>query len=172
MSSTRAESCGSLAALTHLRLVVEYYVIIPNKTVLVAFIAIARVLLHGAEQILRWIGTTVVPHGLRSRSRDTYLHSEVANPHYVALVKGGATGKHPRFTFPELHETADENPSTSLSNLMQTDETHWPEQTVSIIGPRGRMCGRLASELRYCCTARDLFSIGDTGFIGRHPSWR
>jgi hypothetical protein len=29
-----AESCGSLAALTHLRLVVEYYVIIPNNTVL------------------------------------------------------------------------------------------------------------------------------------------
>jgi hypothetical protein len=31
MSSTRAEMCGSVAAITHLRLVVEYYAIIPNK---------------------------------------------------------------------------------------------------------------------------------------------
>jgi hypothetical protein len=39
------------------------------------------------------------------------------------------------------------------------DNNHRPEQTVRIIGPRGRMCGRLASELRYCCTASDLRSF-------------
>jgi hypothetical protein len=61
------------------------------------------------------------------------------------------------FTFLNFIETADElNPSTSLK--ISADGRDWPEQTVSIIGPRGRMCGRLASELRYCCTARDLFS--------------
>jgi hypothetical protein len=100
-----------------------------------------------------------VPHGLRSRSRDTYLHSEVANPHYVALGKGSCESQEAILTIyiPELHETADElNPSTSLK--ISADGRDWPEQTVSIIGPRGRMCGRLASELRYRCTARDLFS--------------
>jgi hypothetical protein len=80
----RGRNRGLLAALTHLRLVVEYYVIIPNKS-LVAFIAIARVLLVQNKYSM---DLHQVPHGLRSRSRDTYLHSEVANPHYVALGKG------------------------------------------------------------------------------------
>ena len=35
---------------------------------------------------------------------------------------------------------------------------HWPEQTVSVIGPQGRITGHLAKELRHCCTSRDLFS--------------
>jgi hypothetical protein len=38
-------------------------------------------------------------------------------------------------------------------NCTPQDNDHWPEQTVSIIGPCGRMRGRLASESRYCCTA-------------------
>jgi hypothetical protein len=33
MSTTRTELCGLFAAVTHLRLVVEYYRIIPNKKV-------------------------------------------------------------------------------------------------------------------------------------------
>jgi hypothetical protein len=87
------------AALTHLRLVVEYYVIIPNNNRFVAFIAIAGALARcrtntSMDLVLQ------VPHGLRSRSRDTYLHSEVANPHYVALQKGHATGKHPTIYIP------------------------------------------------------------------------
>jgi hypothetical protein len=41
---------------------------------------------------------------------------------------------------------------------MQQNSDHCPEQTVSTIGARGRICGRMANELQYCCTARDLFS--------------
>jgi hypothetical protein len=39
---------------------------------------------------------------------------------------------------------------------------HWPEQEVSVIGMRGRMCGRLLHELRYCCTMPDLLSYWQT----------
>jgi hypothetical protein len=53
---------------------------------------------------------------------------------------------------------------TSSQNLTQTDDDHWPEQTVSIIGPRGRICDRVARELRYCCTASDLISYWREGF--------
>ena len=33
---------------------------------------------------------------------------------------------------------------------------HWPEQQISVDGPRGRITGRLANEIRYCCTAPDM----------------
>jgi hypothetical protein len=78
-------------------------------------------------------------------------------------VRGHAGSRKPadEFTFPEtLNETADGLATLArhFQNLTQTDDDHWPEQTVSVIGPRGRMCGRLASELRYCYTAPDLLS--------------
>lgn len=38
------------------------------------------------------------------------------------------------------------------------DGDHWPEQEISVIGLRGRICSRLARELRHCCTAPDMFS--------------
>jgi hypothetical protein len=42
--------------------------------------------------------------------------------------------------------------------LTQQDDDQRPEQTVSIIGPCGRICDCLAAELRYYCTASDLIS--------------
>jgi hypothetical protein len=78
-------------------------------------------------------------------------------------VKGHASAeKHPdELTFPEiLNETGDElaTKARRSQNLTHTDDDHWPEQTVSIIGPRGRMCGHVARKLRYCCTAPYLLS--------------
>jgi S-methylmethionine-dependent homocysteine/selenocysteine methylase len=65
-----------------------------------------------------------------------------------------------------LNETADVLATAARQSqaLMQQDDAHWSEQTVSVIGPRGRMCGRLASELRYCCTAPNLVSYWRTRF--------
>jgi hypothetical protein len=48
-------------------------------------------------------------------------------------------------------------PQTILLPLDQDDD-HWLEQVISVIGHRGRLCGRVACELRYCCTAGDLLS--------------
>jgi hypothetical protein len=91
-------------------------------------------------------------------------HMHPLSPISWHWVKGHASArKRPdELTFPEiLNETADElaTHARRSKNLTQTDDDdHWPEQTVSIIGPRGRMCGHLAKELRYCCTAPDLLS--------------
>jgi hypothetical protein len=78
-------------------------------------------------------------------------------------VRGHASSrkKAQAFTVPEvLNEAADDLAILARQSPICTsqDNDHWPEQTVSIIGPRDRMCGRLASELRYCCTAGDLRS--------------
>jgi hypothetical protein len=78
-------------------------------------------------------------------------------------VRGHASSrkKEQDFTVPEvLNEAADALATLARQSPICTpqDNDHWPEQTVSIIGPRGHMCGRLASELRYCCTAGDLRS--------------
>jgi hypothetical protein len=56
MSSSRAEMCGLFAAITHLRLVVEYYAIIPNKndSCRISKGALARV----ADQYYDGFGTT------------------------------------------------------------------------------------------------------------------
>jgi hypothetical protein len=57
-------------------------------------------------------------------------------------VKGHASSRKgpDDFTFPEiLNETADElaTKARQFPNLTQIDDDHWPEQTVSIIGPCG-----------------------------------
>ena len=41
---------------------------------------------------------------------------------------------------------------------------HWPEQQISINGPRGRINGRIDHEIRYCCTAADLLSYWQQRF--------
>jgi ribonuclease HI len=165
MSSTRAELCGLFAAITHLRLVVEYHAIIPNKNASCRIYcdskaALARV----ADKYYNGFGTTWrcrTNYDLEVAIRNCLL--ELPIPIKWHWVKGHASSrKRPdELTFPELlNETADELATAARQSqaLMQLDDAHWPEQTVSVIGPRGRMCGRLASELRFCCTAPDLLS--------------
>jgi hypothetical protein len=65
------------------------------------------------------------------------------------------------FTFlaETLNEAADDLATLARQGrALDHDDDHWPEQVVSVIGPRGRMCGRVARELRFCCTAGDLLS--------------
>ena len=172
MSSTRTELCGLFAAVTHLRLVVEYYHIIPNKNVSCRIYcdskaALARV----ADKYYDGFGTTW-------RCRTNYDFEVAIRTCLLQLpipiswqwVRGHASRRKPadEFTFPErLNESADGLATIARhsQHLAQTDDDHWPEQTVSVIGPRGRMCGRLVSELRYCCTASDLISYWRNRFL-------
>jgi ribonuclease HI len=165
MSSTRTELCGLFAAVTHLRLVVEYYRIIPDKNVS------CRIYCDSKAALARVDDKYYDGFGTTWRCRTNYDLEVAIRTCLLQLplsiswqwVKGHASRRKPsdEFTFPEtLNETADELATIARQsqNLTQTDDDHWPEQTVSVIGPRGRMCGRLARELRYCCTASDLIS--------------
>ena len=59
-----------------------------------------------------------------------------------------------------------DNLATAAYNLPATDidSDHWPEQVISVIGPRGLMCGRLQEELRFCCTAPSLLAYWTNRF--------
>ena len=63
------------------------------------------------------------------------------------------------FTWAEtLNAQADHLATDARRDTISSDHQHWPEQAVSVIGPTGRLTGRLGPELRYCCTAPDLVS--------------
>jgi hypothetical protein len=57
-----------------------------------------------------------------------------------------------------LNEAADDLATLAWSKPTRGKHTHWPEQQISLIGPRGRISGRLVTEVRYCCTAADMES--------------
>jgi ribonuclease HI len=165
MSSTRTEMCGLFAALTHLRLVVEYFHIIPKET------ASCRIYCDSKAALARVDDKYYDDFGTTWRCRRHYDLEVAIRTCLLQLpikiewqwVRGHASRrkKEQDFTYPEvLNECADDLATLARQSPIRTqqDEAHWPEQTISIIGPRGRMCGRLASELRYCCTAGDMLS--------------
>jgi hypothetical protein len=163
MSSPRTELCGIFAAITHLRLVVQFYHIVPPKNLFChihcdnkgalsrvgnkfydGFCTTWRCCMHYDLEVA--IRTCLLP-----------LHISVS----WQWVQGHAlSSKQPHeLSFPEiLNEEADDlaTAARQVPILTQQDDDHWPEQTVSIIGPRRRICGHLADELRCCCTASDL----------------
>ena len=63
------------------------------------------------------------------------------------------------FTWPEvLNSHADDMATAARQRKHVPNNKHWPEQTVSVLGPHGRITGHLGKELRYCCTSRDIIS--------------
>jgi hypothetical protein len=98
-----------LAALTHLRLVVEYYVIIPNKTVSCRIHCDSKGALARCRTNTRWIWHYwQVPHGhdLEVAIRTCILKLPI--PITWHWVGHASLRKDPDDLHSELHETADE----------------------------------------------------------------
>jgi ribonuclease HI len=165
MSSTRTEIYGLFAALTHLRLVVEYCHIVPSEK------ASCRIYCDSRAALARVVDKYYEDFGTTWRWRQHFAFEVTIRTCLLQLpisiewkwVRGHASSrkKEQDFTVPEvLNEAADDLATPARQSPIRTpqDNDHWSEQTVSIIGPHGRMCGCLASELRYCCTAGDLRS--------------
>jgi ribonuclease HI len=165
MSSTRTEVCGIFAALTHLRLIVELFHIVLREK------ASCRIYCDSRAALARVDDKYYEDFGTMWRCRQHYDFEVAIRTCLLQLpisiewewVRGHACSrkKEQDFTVPEvLKEVADDLATLARQRPICTpqDNDHWPEQTVSIIGPRGRICDRLASELRYCCTAGDLCS--------------
>ena len=163
MSSTREELSGILAALTYLRLVLAYTNI---------------ALLPGLQCILHCDSTAALQRvksidyqrfGTAWRCRANY-DLEVAIkvclsslPLTVtwAWVRGHASRRKKEydFTWPEvLNSCADEMATAARARKHVQGSTHWPEQAISVSGPKGRLTGHLSKEIRYCCTSRDIQS--------------
>jgi ribonuclease HI len=165
MSSTRAELCGLFAALTHVRLVTEYFHMVqPHGGYTATVYCDSKAALQRVQNLeFDGFGTTW-------RCRANY-DMEAAIRHCIKQqtgltikwkwVKGHASRrKRPEnFTDAEkLNEAADEMATSARSTPKLVTHTHWPEQQISLIGPYGRVSGRIPTDVRYCCTAADLLS--------------
>jgi ribonuclease HI len=113
MSSTRTELCGLFAAITHLRLVVEYYHIIPNKNVS------CRIYCDSKAALARVVDKYYDGFGTTWRCRTHYDLKVAIRTCLLQLpisiswrwVRGHASRRKERdeFTFPKvLNETADD----------------------------------------------------------------
>jgi ribonuclease HI len=170
MSSTRTELCGILAALTYLDLVTMYHHLVPNQ-------AKKECTLHcdSKAALQRISDLSYVGFGTTWRCRANYdleaaikaclrrSHTQVT----WTWVKGHASRRKQRseFTWAEtLNDCADHLATEAREVRTKPESSHWPEQQISIEGPRGRISGRLDHEIRYCCTATDLLSYWQQRF--------
>jgi ribonuclease HI/exonuclease III len=164
MSSTRAELCGIFAALAYLNLVSKYHHLVPNQ---------ARkqctIYCDSKAALQRISDLSYAGFGTTWRCRANYdLEAAIkgclqdsAMLFSWTWVKGHARRRKPvsEFTWAEtLNDYADVLATSAREIRSVPTATHWPEQIISIEGPRGRITGRLDREIRYCCTATDLLS--------------
>ena len=165
MSSTRTELCGLFAALTHVRLVIAYYhMVLPQGGMKITIYCDSKAALQRVQDLgYDRFGTTWrcrANYDIESAIR-LCMRQQPGMTIQWTWVKGHASRrKRPEnFTLAEkLNEAADALATTARMNPKNAEHVHWPEQQISLIGPSGRVSGRLVHELRYCCTAADLMS--------------
>jgi hypothetical protein len=88
----------------------------------------------------------------------------------MTWVKGHASWrKRPKnFTDAELlNEAADTMATSARRNSKMATHIHWPEQQISLIGPHGRVSGRLPTDVCYCVILAAAVRMDkDTGKVG------
>jgi ribonuclease HI len=154
MSSTRTEMLGLFAALTYVRLVIEYYhMVLPHGGFTATVYCDSKAALQRAQDIeFNDFGTTWrcrANYDIKSAIR-ACIQQQTGIHISWKWVKGHAScRKRPEnFTMAEtLNEAADALATKARSNPRQAQHTHWPEQKISLKGPYGRVSGRLASDV-------------------------
>ena len=163
MSSTRTELCGLLAAITYLRLVIEYHTVtVSDEMACTIFCDSKAALSRVAKLKHEGFGTTWrCRHHYDLEAAIRTCISSLPIKLQWSWVRGHAdrTKKADDLTFAEtLNCEADGLATLGRQCDPLPDLEHWPEQEVSVVGPNGPLLGRLATELRYCCTIDDLRS--------------
>ena len=165
MSSTRTELCGLFAALTYMRLAMEHqHMTMPRGGVDVTIYCDSKAAIQRVQDLAYdEFGTTWrcrANYDIEAALRQcTRVQSSLKIK--WTWVRGHARRrkKPEKFTQAEvLNEAADDLATAARAWPLQQARNHWPEQHISLVGPRGRISGRLATEIRYCCTAPDLES--------------
>ena len=164
MSSTRAELSGIFAALTYARLVLEYTSSTVKHGTICVLHCDSRAALQRVESFAH------EGFGTSWRCRANYDLEVAIKACLTALpfavqwkwVRGHASRRKKRenFTWPEvLNSQADEMATAARdTKTPKRGNLHWPEQTISLHGPNGRITGHLGREIRYCCLSRDITS--------------
>jgi ribonuclease HI len=147
LSSTRSELCGIFAALTYLRLVKQFHHLVEPPT------GRSCVLHCDSQAALKRIATLSFDcFGTNWRCQANY-DLEAAIQHCIQSLNVTVTWKwvkgHARrrkkpseFTWAEnLNDQADALATEARDIRGLHDKSHWPEQHISIVGPRGRISG-------------------------------
>ena len=169
MSSTRAELCGIFASLTYLRLVTQYFhLVTPRETLCTLYCDSTAALQRVKALTYSGFGTTWrcrANYDLEAAIRTCLeLHPVTVK---WSWIKGhpGRRKKPENFTWAEkLNDVADDLATSARDHALTSTSSHWPEQQVSVIISSGRLCGRLSTEIRYCCTAPDLANYWRTRY--------
>jgi ribonuclease HI len=165
MSSTRTELCGLFAALTHVRLAKEFFhMVLPQGGVQIIVYCDSKAALHRVQDLeFDGFGTTWrcrANYDIEAEIR-AVIRQQPGLQIQWKWVKGHASRrkKPEHFSMEEkLNEAADTLATSARNNPAPSNHIHWPEQQISLIGPNGRVTGRLVNDVRYCCTAADLMS--------------
>ena len=165
MSSTRTELCGIFAALTYLRLAMAYFqMVLPRGGVrTIIYCDSKAALLRVQDLFYDEFGTTWrcrANYDIEAAVRQCIRQQPDLHIEWLWVRGHARRRKKPEnFTTAEhLNEAADELATAARDNFVPDQRLHWPEQKISLVGPRGRITGRLVTEIRYCCTAPDLES--------------
>ena len=163
MSSTRAELCGIFAALTYIRLLLQYKHTVLHDNHSITLFCDSTAALANAQNEYQYFGTTwrcCAHYDLISAINECVQTLSV--PIKWQWVRGHASRrKEPQdFTWAEtLNEAADMQATHARDSHSDSDNgSHWPEQQISVSATSGRLRGHLAHELRYSCTCGDLQS--------------
>jgi hypothetical protein len=162
MSSTRAKLCGIFAAVTYVRLVQEYcHGITPRKGLGYTLYC------NSKEALSRMTNSYFDEFGTIWRCRANYdlevaIHQCLKRFRFQWIGSGCVAGhaikrkRREKFTCGEaLNDTSDHLATEAREYSTTDDHDHWPEQEVSVIGLRGRMCGRLKPVRTYCFVVID-----------------
>jgi ribonuclease HI len=170
MSSTRTELCGIYASLCYVQLVTKFFhLVLPRRGLACTIYCDSKAALQRVRDL------TYSEFGTTWRCRANYdleaaIRESLRTPSLKVTwewFKGHVSRckKRQNFTWAEsLNDHADTLATTARNDTTIPDSSHWHEQEISVVGPRGRISGRLASEIRYCCTAPDLFSYWQQRF--------
>ena len=159
MTSTRAELWAIFVAMSYLRLVKEYFNIVPPKDAACRACCDSKVALRRIEGTDDHFSTTWrcrPDYDLESAVRKCITNLNGIKVQWL-WVKGHAKRKILSWN-ETLNEEADSQASMARSLSASRECAHWPEQLISLKCNKGVICGRLAKDLRSHCTANDIRS--------------
>ena len=175
MSSTRAELCGIFAALIYLELVTTYHHLVPPQRG-----KMCTVYCDSLAALQRISKLSHDSFGTTWRCRANYdleaaikarIHSSRMQFSWI-WVKGHARRrkKPSEFTWAEtLNDHANRLATAARDVVFRPDKSHWPDQEISIEGPRGRICGDSITKFVTVVQQLTCNCIGNSGIIGQRP---
>jgi ribonuclease HI len=187
-SSTRAELSGILAVLMYVLMIRKYYKLFSTRLHIEIWCdskaAIDRTRSISTDMKEARFGTTwrcrqdydleaAIRRTMRKLAGSTRTSTTRNTTFNIYWVEGHAERRRSspdEYTWQEdMNVAADEQATLAEKTIKAVDDSHWPEQEISVIGKYGRFMGRLNHDLRRYCTADQLRSYYCERYNWRMP---